>query len=797
MLRIFNASAGSGKTYVLVKNYILLIIKNYNNVKTILTITFTNQATQQIKDRIIIALHSLTIDSTSPLFKDIQSTLFWKTKKIQKHAKNALHFILNNYDFFNVSTIDSFLQSIIRSFNYELGIQYGYKIDIENGNAINFIIDDILNKMTKNANLSQWISNFIKNNFQNEKTINIKTAIKQTIDNIFTEQFLKYEKQLPSNFEQLKKNITTIQEEIKNFEQTMISLAEKILQTLIQNSLSINDFSYKEKGIMGFPLKITTQKIFTPSDRVLNLYATPEKWYNKKENSNVEIAINQLAKEYSELMDFYFENFKNYNTNKTIIKTFYFYGIINELLDSLAKYRMEHNTMLISDVSNFLKQITEDNEVEFIFEKVGTYYNHFFIDEFQDISEYQWINIKTLVENSLAQGYNNMIVGDVKQSIYRWRGGDSKLLGYKLKEEFGRNMTVDELTKNFRSFKNIVEHNNIFFVLEKNRLFEKLSTQISEIEDEEIKSSLLKFLHKINQMYDHIEQDCQNKALGEVIKLQVPEDEILEKVFEIITDLQNEGKILKDITILVRTNLEGEQIMNFLSNQNVRTLSNSALKLSKNIAIKLIVNCIFYFFNLDRRELILFEIASFYKSYHNKEENILCLVDEVKDKIFSIDKPDLYQVTMDILEKFEIEKDEAVYTFLDAINEYAKDDNVAFDKWWELNNGHFKIVLDDNVDAVKIMTIHQSKGLEFKNVIIPFELSLDDNISKNDLQWFESEYGFLPIYYSKNLKDSKFFHQYYEELITRYYDNLNVVYVALTRAKEKMILFHQKDDDEN
>ncbi|MDR2401948.1 MAG: UvrD-helicase domain-containing protein [Cytophagales bacterium] len=797
MLRIFNASAGSGKTYVLVKNYILLVIKNYNNIKTILTITFTNQATQQIKDRIILALHSLATDHTSPLFKDIQSTLFWKTKKIQKHAKNVLHFMLNNYDFFNISTIDSFLQSIIRSFNYELGIQYGYKVDLENGNAINFIIDDLLKKMTKDPNLSQWISNFIKNNFQNEKTINIKTAIKQTISNIFTEQFLKYEKKIPSNFEQLKKNITTIQEEIKNFERTMTGLAEKILQTVQQNNLSINDFSYKEKGIIGFPLKIVTQKNFTPSDRILKFYATPELWFNKKENPNMEIVLNQLAKEYLELMDFYFENFKDYNTNKIISKTFYFYGIINELLDSLAKYRTENNTMLISDISNFLKQITEDNEVEFIFEKVGTYYNHFFIDEFQDISEYQWINIKTLVENSLAQGYNNMIVGDVKQSIYRWRGGNSKLLGYKLQEEFGKNVTVDELTKNFRSSRNIVEHNNIFFLQEKNKLYERLFTQVASIEDDEIKNSLLKFLRKTNKMYDHIEQNCQSKIFGEVVTLQIQEEEILEKIFEVISSLQSEKNNFRNITILVRTNLEGEKIMNFLVDQGVRTLSNSALKLSKNIAIKLLVNCIFYFFNFDRRDIILFEIASFYKSYHNKEENILSFVDEVKKKIFSINKPNLYQLTMAILEKFEIEKEEAVYTFLDVINEYTKDDDMPFDKWWEVNNERFKVVLEDDIDAVKIMTIHQSKGLEFKNVIIPFELSLDDNISKNDLQWFESEFGFLPTYYSKNLKDSKFFHQYYKEFITRYYDNLNVMYVALTRAKEKMFLFSKKNNDEN
>lgn len=781
MLHIFNASAGSGKTYILVKNYILLIIKNYRDIKTILTITFTNQATQQIKDRIIIALHNLTKDPLSPLFKDIQATLFWETKKIQKHAKNALHFILNNYDFFNVSTIDSFLQSIIRSFNYELGIQYGYKIDIDNGSAINFIIEDLLEKMTNNTNLSQWLSDFIKNNFQNEKTINIKTALKQTIANIFTEQFLKYEKELPSNFAQLEQNIKTLQDEINSFEQAMTTLAEEILKTLEQGNLSIDDFSYKEKGIMSFPLKIVSQKNFIPSDRVLKTYATPEKW------SKNPIAP-ALVEKYSELMKFYFENFKNYNTNKTIIKTFYFYGIINELLNSLAQYRSEKNTMLISDVANFLKQITEDNEVEFIFEKVGTYYNHFFIDEFQDISEYQWINIKTLVENSLAQGYSNMIVGDVKQSIYRWRGGDSTLLGYKLKEDFGANVTVKVLQKNFRSCSNVVGYNNTFFLQEKNKLFETLSTIIADVEDENVKASLLNFLRKTNKMYDHIEQDCQSKTLGKVVTLEVQKEEILDKVFEVVTSLKQKNS-LKDITILVRTNLEGEKVMNFLSEHDIPALSNSVFKLSKNIAVKLIVNCIFYFFNLDRRDIILFEIASFYKAYHNKEENILSFLDEVKNKIFSIDKSDLYQVTMAILEKFDIEKEEAVYTFLDAINEYSKDDDLQFNKWWEVNCERFKIVLDDNVDAVKIMTIHQSKGLEFKNVIIPFELSLADNIGKNDLQWFDSAFGHLPIYYSKNLKDTDFFHQYYEELITRYYDNFNVLYVALTRAKEKMFLF--------
>ena len=790
MLRIFNASAGSGKTYVLVKNYILLIIKNYSDIKTILTITFTNQATQQIKDRIIIALHSLTTDSSSPLFKDIQATLFWKTKKIQRHAKNALHFILNNYDFFNVSTIDSFLQSIIRSFNYELGIQYGYKINIDNGSAINFIIDDILKKMTDNPNLSQWLSDFIKNNFQNEKTINIKTAIKQTIANIFTEQFFKYEKEIPSNFSQLGDNIKTLQDEIISFEQTMHNLAEDILKTLAQNNMSINDFSYKEKGIMGFPLKIVTQKNFVPSERILSCYATPEKWFSKKESSNVDPA---LVKSYADLMNFYFDNIKKYNTNKTIIKTFYFYGIINELLNSLAKYRLEKNTMLISDVANFLKQITEDNEVEFIFEKAGTYYNHFFIDEFQDISEYQWINIKTLVENSLAEGHDNMIVGDVKQSIYRWRGGDSTLLGYKLQEDFGDNVVVEELRKNFRSCKNVVEYNNTFFLQEKNNLFDKLSTLIVDIEDDDVKDSLLKFLRKTHKMYDHIAQDCQSRALGEVVTLEVDEDEILDKVFEEVTSLKEDNN-LKDITILVRTNLEGEKIMNFLADHDIPALSNSVFKLSKNIAVKLIVNCIFYYFNFDRRDLTLFEIASVYKSYHNREENILSFVDEVKMKIFSIDKSDLYQVTMEILEKFEIEKEEAVYTFLDAINEYSQDDDMQFDKWWELNGERFKVVLDDNIDAVRIMTIHQSKGLEFKNVILPFELSLDDNISKNDLQWLDSDFGHLPIYFSKNLKDSNFFHQYYKELITRYYDNFNVLYVALTRAKERMILFLTKQN---
>lgn len=793
MLRIFNASAGSGKTYVLVKNYILMILKNYDNIKTILTITFTNQATQQIKDRILYSLYQLTIDHTSPLFRDIQQTLFWKTKKIQKHAKNALHFILNNFDFFEISTIDSFLQSIIRSFNYELGIQYGYKIDIENNNAINFIIDDLLKKMILDPNLAQWISNFIKNNFQNEKTINIKTAIKQTIDNIFTEQFLKHEKEIPINFQQITKNIYHFQEEIKNFEQKMTEYAERILIILQENNLSINDFSYKEKGIMGFPVKIIKQKNFIPSDRILDIYNKPEKWLTQKNNSDLTNVIADIKDVYTQLMDFYFENFKAYNTNKIILKTFYFYGIINELLDSLAKYRLENNTMLISDVSYLLKKITEDNEVEFIFEKAGTYYNHFFIDEFQDISEYQWTNIRTLIDNSLAQGYNNMIVGDVKQSIYRWRGGDSSLLGYKLKEYFKGHSTVENLTKNFRSCRNIVEHNNIFFTQEKNKLYEKLSTEIDNIDDNKEKNTLSALLIKMHKMYDHIEQNCQNKALGKVINLEVDDDEIFETILDIIEDLRKEENKLSDITILVRTNLEGERVMNFLAHESVNAISNSALKLSNNIAIKLIINCIFFFFSFDRRDIILFEIASFYKAYHNKTEDIYSFVNEIKEKLFSIDRPDLYRFTIDVVEKFEIEKEEAIYTFLDIINEYILDDKIAFNKWWEINNDRFKIVLEDNVDAVKIMTIHQSKGLEFKNVIIPFELSLENNITKNDLQWMYSDFGYLPIYYSKGLKNSKFSQQYYEELITRYYDNLNVEYVALTRAKEKMFLFCKKN----
>ena len=786
MLEIYHASAGSGKTYTLVKFFIKLAFENIENVQHTLVITFTNKATQEIKDRIINDLYELSTTTKKQLAKDLMDECNYSFHDIRDKAWKTLEYILHNYDYFNVKTIDSFLQTLIKSLTHEVGINYGNSLELHIHVVKNYIVNDILAKTNNDKQLIKCLCRCIDYKLNSEQPTDIRNIIDSFTENIFKEPICNQNVTLPSMSE-----LTTLWNKLYNqqidFEKTVKQRANKIIELIESHKYNLSNFAYGDKGIVGNIYKIAKSNEYQLNQRILEKYDNVDAWITKKnKDKSKSIFINDHVIPLTrQLVDYYRDNITHYNTNKTISKMFHIYGIVNRLSDSLRTYRTENNLLLIQDVANMLSKIIQDDDVHFIFEKVGVKLEYFFIDEFQDVSDTQWQIIKPLIKNAIAQGKTNIIVGDSKQSIYRWRGSNNNLL-YRIPDDI--RSTIHHLQNNWRSIKDIVQFNNDFFCKSNEIIKQFLESRISN------DSKITEALNNISKPYNDVKQLCpgnsrQHEGNNVMIEFVNNDNEALQKTLLILKQLESENKSKKDTVIIVRDNKEGEQIITFVNNNSdIKISSDTTLKLSNNISIQLIIDILKYLKNGKNDDILKFEIKMLHSRISdNKNTNII-------DRIDTIDTfCNLYKTVNNVIKALGDIKccKEYINCFLDVVFEYQityhSDSN--FLQWWELSKDDFK-VQKSNDNVIRVMTIHQSKGLEFKNVIIPFcNWSLDH--VNNPVIWCKHQNNIFPVMYSEPLNETEFKNEYMIERIKTYYDNLNLLYVAFTRSIEKLFIIGQ------
>lgn len=847
-LKIYKASAGSGKTHSLTEEYLSLAAQYPDNFKRVLAVTFTNKAAEEMKQRILESLNEIISEGEKAdfyhVFKSLdtranESEIIEKTKKVRDS-------ILHNYSYFSLSTIDSFVQKVIKSFTYEIGIESGYRIELDTQKVLSDITEMLYKQIDTDKNLREWLIHFANYKMDEGKNWDFRSEINKLAREIFKEQFQTFdENENEDEFEQLLTYFNQLHQLKKEFEEQMSQIGGEASAALLNQKVEDGALGNKMKLLAAYLThKITepqNQDDYLPNATVLGLVDDLESWSNKTAKADIKATIENLFYKLNPLLNKVLnllnKDFKFYLGAINILSAFHAFGILRKLAALLPEYRSRNNLLLISDTTRILKEIIAGNDAPFIYEKIGNRYQHVLIDEFQDTSGFQWQNFKPLVQNSLAEGKTNLIVGDIKQSIYRWRGGDWSLLLSKVDEEIGSNYIEHKtLETNWRSKKNILDFNNAFFKIAADslqQLFDnELNASIQKIDDPDFDKQ---FKQVISRAYIDTYQKLpeqpgkkggrvkikfyKKKGIGKEWQQEVARD--LPETIEQLLEQKNYQP--GDLAILVRKNSEGRQVANLLLDyQNTKPdakkyqiISSESLMLINSPIVQIIINAMHYLANpIDKIHLNALVVT--YNQTFNEDKGIDNdhFVDEKKienqellpasffSNLEKLRRSTLYEITEELCRIFSLNelKGQLAYlqTFQDIVADFGQNEAIdlgAFLEWWEEKGKLNSVQLSDQQDALKILSIHKSKGLAFKVVIIPYcDWDLKPSSFQDTIIWTNSsvppfdQLKRFPLIYRKYLVNSIFYKEYYEELLYALIDGLNMLYVAFTRSREELIV---------
>jgi ATP-dependent helicase/nuclease subunit A len=836
--KVIRASAGSGKTFNLTHEYLRLLFSGHDNFMHILAVTFTNKATEEMKSRIISELYILSTDQQSKQLEGLKFSTELTEKQLRNKAGIILKRLLHRYSGFSVSTIDAFFQRIIRGFTRELGIQGGYSIELDTDALLTEIIDRLLIKAENDKALLSWLTMFAESLIEKGENWNFRKGIRNLGREIFSEEFKCIDEDALRLFSDrnflshYKSKLYDLHQKIEN---TYKEFGLSAIALIELHGLDVDDFSNKSRGPAGFLVKLATGLFREPTNTAKSAATNIEKWYTAgslHKAEIIEVVTNELMPLMQKVNEYYEANYRHYYTAMVILKNLFTLGILNDLSNLSEDWCSENNTFLLPDAPFFLNKIIDGNDTPFIYEKAGCWYHHFMIDEFQDTSLLQWLNFKPLISNSLSQDYDNLAVGDVKQSIYRWRNSNWEILENLINQDFPPGiMKPITLKENWRSRENIINFNNRFF----NSAAAILQEELSRILGKNAYTNDFEGIEPITDLYRDVEQlQGKTEFTGGYVQVDfINSDEepgfsdiVNNKLVSLLCELQDKGYHLNDIAVLTRKNSEAKLLADFLleyANTHTDTehrfdvISDEALRLGSSTVVNLIIALLQYLINpLDQTNN--YYLFSVYKNYINstcteekwfnpggKESNKAEEIGAVlPDEFMAMTKsPGAYSF-MEIIERiakiFLLERNvgEQVYlqAFRDMVNEYSRKyggDISRFMEYWR-ETGHEKSVsAPAGQDAVRILTLHKSKGLEFKITIIPY-CTWELSANTGTILWCKTsekpfnELSILPLSYTAQLQHTVFACDYNTECHRQFIDNLNLLYVAFTRAQDALFV---------
>ncbi len=862
-LKIYKASAGSGKTHILAGNYLLAAFDTYAQGLTgevykafsgnmafsrILAVTFTNKAAGEMKTRIIKELDKLISGEKSDYIQDLHAEYpNLNEDAIRAKAAKIRSAVLHNYSMFNLRTIDSFVNRILRAFCYDINVNSGFRIETDEGMVISDLCAMLYERLDSDEQLRSQMLKMAEQIVEEGGNWDFRYQISNLASLIFTENFKKLE-----NFDSIKdeygrkeffakaaKKIESIYEAYISQCQSIAKRAGDIFSKIFNDYASTpQDLTRDVKTLYGFitkGLKSKKSEDLTPKPTIQKLLGNPDGYVTKKPTAMQKALapvlfaqINPLLQEY---IDLYNSQYINFVTASVVRKDFFAFALLGDIAALLPEYRQENKMMLVSDATVFLNTIVKDNDAPFIYERTGNKFDHIFIDEFQDTSEFQWQNFYPLIQNTLAQGYDDMIVGDVKQSIYRFRGGDWTLLNSGVEQSVGtENILFKTLDTNWRSRKNIVDFNNAIFaasvdILDTHydgeqkldfdllrKIYADSFQNLPKNQDRSGGNVQVKFFEKVK---DEGETDFDSLALN---AMAADIDALLKK-----------GYPAKKICILIRKKSEAERTVNFLLDYMQQTegveqyevISADSLFIANSQLVKIAINAIKTVVNPDdtiARAQLLHTYTRLLGDEMSDDEVFKAVSDPEKSAEFlpkdfvnletefaSLPLFDLCEKIISVFGLYDYQGEtEYLRTLEDTVLDFSKiysSDVARFVKWWDEKGCTTSIQPSDNQNAVNVMTVHKSKGLDFGAVFMPFcDWKMEDVNPQNPTYiWVEppknSEFSFLPVLpvkYSKTLQNSVFADNYFIEKRNLYVDSLNLLYVAFTRAVDELYVYCPK-----
>lgn len=823
--KIYDASAGSGKTFTLVKVYLSLLLKKEANnpypFKHILAITFTNKAVGEMKTRIIGYLKAFSdegiLTANDDMFLVLVDELQVTPEALHQQSKLILNRILHNYAMLNVSTIDGFNHTLIRTFAHDLKIPVNFEVELDTALLLQKAVDQLISQAGIDKRLTETLINFALEKTDDDKSWDISRDLNGIAELLTKENHVESLKKLSEvSFDDFKVFRTEVYEAIKTYKVLVEKTSKAILETFNAKGLEKKDFS--QGTLFSHFEKAHNFQFYGLYSNKLEQNIEENKVYSKSLDDGKKALIDGLLSEillaYQTIKKAYYQ----YKYYTAIYKNITPLSLLNRINQVLTQIKADDNKMLISEFNTIISNEIKQQPTPFIYERIGERFKHYFIDEFQDTSQLQWENMQPLINNTLS-GENlsgnkgtAMIVGDAKQAIYRWRGGKAEqFLGLINEDEpFVVNKENIALTTNYRSHEAIVNFNNGFFDFVANNamshntyknLYQSASQQINAKQKGSVEVSFLEYA---------------NKEEGKALYA----EEVLERI-KTCLDINYQ---LKDICVLVRKKDEAKTIANYLGEHQIRFTSSDSLLLVNANEVRFI-NAVLRFFitpeDAENRLALLrflvdkFEIRdkhTFYNAHiHLKASEFFSAFEayNIHFDVGALMQLPLYELAETIVRQFNLVNYNNAYIqfYLETVLEFTQKGTgsiVAFLDYFDLNAKKLKISTSEDSDAVKIMTIHSSKGLEFPVVIYPF---VDLNIYKeiNPQEWVSIDSEKAKNMTTSLIDYSKDFEFYTAETNNIHIDHkakqeldaLNVFYVALTRPSEKLFILAKKDKKPN
>ena len=843
MLTVYRASAGAGKTHTLTGEYLKMLFggkgqEGEATYRHILAVTFTNKATAEMKDRIVRDLYALASGGRSGHLEMLRAHLGGATEAdVRTRARTLLVRMLHDYAAFNVSTIDHFFQQTLRAFVREIGLQGNYVVELDAEPVLDEAVDSLLAGLDReggDSELFRWLLRFSEQKVERGETWVLSRDMKTLGRQLFNEHYKALRsaddadetaptvdrKKMTAYSDMLYATMNAIKSEARE-------LGERGLAIMARYGLKPESFKWKDKSGLMFFNKLQSGVIDEePGKRFCQLPDNLAEWVSGK-NAAIEQAyadgLNDCVKA---VLRFYDTRMRDYLTAQAIAANFYTLGILGDIAREIRRRSDEKNRMLIADTAELLTRIIDGSDVPFIYEKTGTRIRHYLIDEFQDTSALQWRNFRPLVADSLGAGYDDLIVGDVKQSIYRFRNSDWTLLDERIGLDFPTGVTERTLAENWRSFGRVVEFNNALFTFFPARLQERYNVGLAESTLPPERCAL--YGGRILRAYAHSRQALPEgraanaghvrvELLEHTGKKEEWQEQAMARLVDVVSELRRHGRSWGDIAVLTRTRAEAALVTGALLTYGrqhpeaaLRILSDDGLQLDGASAVRFIVGMLRYMnrpddSTLQRSAGLLLSAMRIKRMGEGANPSLVCAeldVDgaEARDPLLAGHRS-IYEAVEAICRRFgsDFPEDELIFvqSFLDLIADYAEREGSDVDRflsWWKDTGSRTQIAMPETQDALRVMTIHKAKGLGFDVVVLPFsDWGLD--AKSETILWCRPRVapfdaiGAVPVNYKAELSRTIFSEEYYHEKLHAYIDALNTFYVALTRAKEELILF--------
>ncbi|MCB2220570.1 MAG: UvrD-helicase domain-containing protein [Bacteroidetes bacterium] len=831
---VYKSSAGSGKTFTLVKEYLQMVLKAPRTYRSILAITFTNKAANEMKERILQALFQIGNQPEKELngtvkvmFDQIMENLAKPEQELIENARIVTKLILHHYTDFAISTIDSFVHRIIRSFAFDLRIPMSFEVELDTEDILRRMIDLLINRAGSDNRITELLVRFTQLKAEDEKNWNIEDDIYHVAKLLMVEDSQLQVKELREyTIEEFLKIHSGLSKSIHEFESSLYKMGSEAMQLIGQEGIQPSSFYYGNRGIYAYFDRLISKNFSSLSpNSYVRTTVEEDKWCSGKASEDDKAAIDiiktRLSDIFLEIDRFLGQYYARYILWQEVRKNLYPLAILHEIEKMLNDYKSENNILLISEFNQKIASVALNEPVPFIYERVGEKYQHFLVDEFQDTSVLQWQNLLPLIDNSLASQHFNMVLGDAKQAIYRWRSGEVEQFinlpqVYKNPDTFFalerqhslvRNFKEMKLNHNFRSGRRLVEFNNAFF-----------------------KSMAASLPENYKKIYENAAQIAGGKQEGGYVSIEFYDSEnndlekdlfYLERTLQIIYNVSEFHYEKRDIAILCRNNRNASDMASFLLQHNIPVVSNESLLLSVSPNVRVILSIARLLLNpendIAKVEIVHWiyaqglldgtlseAIQHFIRQDSNSDRSGSFFqklnTSGIHLQVGYLQKLTVYEFCEELIRLLGLNKKTDPYLpfFLDAILEQSKDasfDLSAMLEWWEKKKETLSIVVPEEVDAVHVMTIHKSKGLEFPVVIYPFATE-SLRMTKEKL-WIHPgdqlpELKTALVDASSRLEETDFADELHQESNKSLLDLINLLYVVMTRAADRLYILSTK-----